>query len=380
MNLLLASLHNAAAMLWQMLWPLVLGFGISAALQVVVSKDAMARAFGRTGLKEVLVATGLGAASSSCSYAAAAAAHTAFKRGASFVPAMAFMIASTNLVVELGLVLWTLMGWRFVLAECVGAIVMIAIVWGVVAIRPPRKLIEAARAHDVEGEDGGCCHGHEHGRADEAPRSKLLQVADAFIMDWSMLWKEILIGVAIAGVLMTLVPAGFWQGLFISNGPEPWRTLENAAVGPLVAAASFVCSIGNVPFAALLWASGASFGGVVAFIYGDLIVLPLISAYRKYYGWKMAAYITAILYSAMALAGLVTEYLFQALGLLDNLPARSMAMASVDFAWDYTTWLNLAALLIGGGLFLLHLRGQTSGPSAREHDAHAEEEHVHHGH
>jgi uncharacterized membrane protein YraQ (UPF0718 family) len=366
------GVYAAAAMLWEMLWALVLGFGISAAMQVFVSKEKMGQMFGRTNLRSVGLAMGFGAASSSCSYAAAAATKTAFKKGADLVPALAFLLASTNLVIELGIVLWMFMGWRFVLAEVVGAFVMTAIMWLLVRLTSPNRLVEEAREHDEADENGGCGHEHHH-MSGGMERSALARTADAFFMDWSMLWKEIVVGVLIAGFLMVLVPHDWWEVLFISKGPYLLRLFENAIVGPLVAVASFVCSVGNIPLASLLWASGCGFGGVIAFIYGDLIVLPLIAAYRKYYGGKAAAYITGVLFGAMVGAGIVVDLLFAVFGLIPQGPRPAPAMSHASFQWNYTTWLNIIAIAVGAFLFYLHFRGRSGGAHEhiRGHEGHA---------
>ncbi len=249
------SLYESAAMFWEVLWALVFGFAISALLQVLVSKERMTQALGKPGLREVVLATVLGAASSSCSYAAVAAAWTAFKKGAALVPTLAFMFASTNLVFELGFVLWLLMGWRFVLAEFVGAFVLIGVMWLIVSLTLPKGLEDEARAHAQEADDRDHAgHDHaEHGNGGNAG-GKLRAVADAFAMDWSMLWKEMAIGFVIAGLLAVLVPNGVWQALFLTHAGSPaLKVLENAVVGPLIAVASFVCSIGNIPLASILW-------------------------------------------------------------------------------------------------------------------------------
>ena len=368
MHWLTGSLYHAAVMLWEMLWALVLGFGISATLQVYVSKERMARAFGKNGLREVMLAMGFGAASSSCSYAAAATMKTVFKKGAAFMPSLAFLIASTNLVIELGIVLCLLMGWRFVLAELVGAFAMVAVAWAIFDIRPPRGLIDGARKHAEKNEGG---HDHDSNRE----KTKLVQTADAFFMDWSMLWKEIVIGVLIAGFLMALVPKDWWQVVFLSHGPYPLRLVENAFVGPLIAMASFVCSVGNIPLASLLWSSGSTFGGVIAFIYGDLIVLPLVFVYRKYYGTKAALYITGVLFIAMVVAGIVVDLLFSGLGLAPHMGTGIPSLAQVGFSWDYTTWLNLAALLGGGFLVFLHMLHRA--PSKGHHAGNETKQHAH---
>ena len=257
---------------WETFWALVFGFAVSAALQVFVSRERVAQHFGRTNLRSVTLATGFGAASSSCSYAAAAAGRSAFAQGAALVPALAFMFASTNLVIELGAVLWLLMGWRFVLAEVVGAFVLIGLMWGLVRLFVPTDLEARAREHaeaatgehGEDGDSGDCCHheGH-HGEEEGGNTGRWGRLAEAFVTDWQMLWKEIAVGFLIAGFLSALVPGTWWRALFLSGGPGWLQTLENAVVGPLIAAASFVCSVGNIPLANLLWSGGISFGGVL---------------------------------------------------------------------------------------------------------------------
>jgi uncharacterized membrane protein YraQ (UPF0718 family) len=357
-------------MLWETFWALVLGFGFSAALQVFVSKEQMTRAFGRTGLREVALATGLGAASSSCSYAAAAAGRSAFQKGAALVPMLAFMFASTNLVVELGAVLWLLMGWRFVLAEVVGSFVLIGVMWLLVKLIFPKGVEEEARAKTnalTKGEDS--CHGGvtDHARQpsqgyglagehESEGGGKVERLADAFIMDWRMLWKEILGGFLIAGFLMAVVPANWWQALFLRDVAAPWRIVENAVVGPLIAIASFVCSVGNIPLASLLWSNGISFGGVISFIYADLIVIPLILIYAKYYGARAAAYITLVLYLSMVLAGIVVDLLFAGAGLIPTGPRPESIVAHAMIRLNYTTWLDAIALVIFAWLLYLYAR------------------------
>jgi uncharacterized membrane protein YraQ (UPF0718 family) len=360
------SFSHAFTMLWETFWALVLGFAFSAALQVFVSKEQMTRAFGRTGLREVALATGLGAASSSCSYAAAAAGRSAFQKGAALVPMLAFMFASTNLVVELGAVLWLLMGWRFVLAEVVGSFVLIAVMWLLVKFIFPRDVEEEARAHAGKvGGESDCCHGggqehdHEHDQdhaQEREGKGRMTQLAGAFIMDWQMLWKEILGGFLIAGFLMAVVPTNWWQALFLRDVAAPLRIVENAMVGPLIAVASFVCSVGNIPLASLLWSNGISFGGVISFIYADLIVVPLILIYAKYYGARAAVYITLVLYLSMVIAGIVVDLLFAGAGLIPTGPRPENMMAHAVIRLNYTTWLDAIALGIFGWLFYLHAK------------------------
>ncbi len=373
MHALWLSIYHAFLMLWSTAWALVLGFIISAGLQVFVSKERMTRMFGLTNPRTIGLATLFGAASSSCSYAAVAAARSAFQQGATLTVALAFMFASTNLVVELGTVLWVLMGWQFVLAEIIGAFVLISVMWLFMSIFFSRNLESAARNHaKIDNGAGGSratstggpagrasgservnhhsCHDHE-----SAP-NKPAQLANAFWMDWSMLWKEIFGGFLIAGFLSAFVPADWWKALFIQSGNEWLRLIENSAVGPLIALASFVCSVGNIPLATLLWQNGISFGGVISFIYGDLIVVPIILIYFKYYGARAATRIAVILYASMVIAGVIVDLAFAALNLIPRGPRPMSAMEHATLHWNYTAWLNLAALFVCLVLWFLRSR------------------------
>ncbi len=393
------GLYHAAAMGWGLLWALVLGFTLSGVLQVFVSKEQMSRAFGRTNLRSMALATIFGGASSSCSYAAAATGRSALRKGAALIPTLAFMFASTNLVIELGAVLWIVLGWRFVLAEAVGSVVLIGLLWILARLIFPRDLEDEARRH-AEGPgseaDGGCCghghdehgghsghdeheahgQGHEHGPATLAARVAQLgnwrRVADSFVMDWQMLWKEIVIGFLIGGFLAALVPDAWWRAVFLTATPGPWRLLENVVAGPILAALSFVCSVGNVPVASLLWSGGISFGGVIAYLYGDLLVIPLLSAYRKYYGGRTAFYLALVFFLSMIGAGLIVDLLFNALGLVPHGARPASVVRMAGFSWNYTTWLNMPALLLAGWFVYLHRRGEDEPEfTAPEHLEHA---------
>ncbi len=333
---LVRAIEISAAMAWEVAWSLVLGFTLSGLVQAVVSKQHMQRVLGRNGARETAIATLYGAASSSCSYAAAALSKTLFKKGAALIPSLAFLFSSTNLVIELGLILWFLMGWQFTAGEWIGGVVLVIAMSLLVRATYPKHLVEEARAH-VDGTSG-----HEHGdntvdgttlwdrlRNPQTP----VVVAQNAAMDWSMLWKDLLAGFIVAGVLSAFVPDTWWSHLFIG-------TVGGALVGPLVAIVTFVCSIGNVPMAAVLWAGGAGFGGVLAFLYGDLIVLPLLDIYRKYYGWRMAAYIAVVFYVTMVASALLVDVAFSALHLV---PARTQGGFALEtaFRMNYTFWLNL---------------------------------------
>ncbi|HTX22773.1 MAG TPA: permease [Candidatus Aquilonibacter sp.] len=368
MDSLWKGLYDAAVMLWDTLWALVLGFSLSAFLRVFLRREQITKQFGRDGLREVALATFLGAVSSSCSYAASSAAKTAFKKGAALVPTLAFMFASTNLVIELGFILWLLLGWPFLLAEIIGAFILIGVMWLLVKLTLPKGLEEAARAHNAGDEDEedscGCHSGGDEMESDDEPLSKKIrqrenwtQVAHAFFMETAMLWKEIGIGFLIAGFLMALVPESWWGKLFITSGTDFTRLLENAVVGPLIGALSFTCSCGNIPLASVLWSGGISFGGVISFIYADLIIIPLIFIYRKYYGGKAALYLTAILFVSMASAGIIVDLIFSALGLIPAVHL-SQAVMQTGFEWNYTTWLDLAAILWCAWLVALHFKNK----------------------
>jgi hypothetical protein len=359
------GLVNAGRMFWEVWWALVLGFALSGIVQAWVPRARLEHALGGRAFREVSLATALGAASSSCSYAAIAIAKSLFARGASLVSAMTFQFASTNLVFELGLVLWLFLGWRFTLAEFVGGIVLILILWPAVTLLITRGREEDARAHAAAADAG-----HVHYSAETAGlslRRKLgsLQawsdVAHNFRGDWEMLWKEIAAGFVIAGYVSTL-PPGFFNGLFITGAWTPLRIVENVVVGPLVAALAFVCSIGNIPLAAVLWSGGISFAGVLAFIFADLIIIPIVLAYRKYYGARVAALLVAAMFGAIVLAALIVDALFSAAGLV---PTRRPSIASISerpVTWNYTSVLDIVFAFVFVALIALTLRRGAKDP------------------
>jgi uncharacterized membrane protein YraQ (UPF0718 family) len=350
------ALLLAVGMLWQVGWSLILGFTLSGMVQALVSKERMREVLGREGLREIALATGFGAASSSCSYAAAAMSKTLFKQGAGFIPSLAFLFSSTNLVLELGIILWLLMGWQFTAAEWIGGLVLIAIMTVLVKLTYPRALIAEARAH-VETAHGG----HDHGSMEGEGRSPLerlrnpatrIAIAQNFAMDVSMLWKDLAAGFLIAGVLAAFVPDRAWTALFLNGASPAAHTLANAILGPLIAMITFVCSIGNVPMAAILWSGGISFGGVLAFLYADLIVLPLLDVYRRYYGVRMMLYMFAIFFVTMVASALVMDGVFSALHLV---PVRNPNIRAdlTTFSFNYTFWLNLIFGALGVYLWQL---------------------------
>ena len=309
------GLRNSLLMAYEVWWALVLGFAISAIVQAWVPRERVERALAGSGPGPVLRATGLGAASSSCSYAAIAIARSLFEKGASAATALAFQFASTNLVWELGLVLWILLGWQFTLAEFVGGFILIGLMTALLRFFVSPRLEERARDH---ARTAAAAHEHHHGGAGFAGsgwRARLASldawsgVGGYFRADWVMLWKEISIGFLLAGFI-ALLGDDFFSFLFVEDAPPVLRTIENVIAGPLIAVLSFVCSIGNVPLAAVLWSEGISFAGVMAFIFADLIVVPIVIAYRKYYGAAFAWRITALMFVTMVIAALVVDLLF----------------------------------------------------------------------
>jgi len=360
------ALSLAFAMFWEILWALILGFGLSGVVQAVVSKGEMSRLLPDDSPRSLCIASGLGAASSSCSYAAVALARSIFRKGANFTAAMAFQFASTNLVIELGIIMAVLLGWQFTLAEFVGGPLMIVFVALLFRVFLRRRLVEAARAQADKGL-AGRMEGHaemDMAVIDGSLWSRLRSAkgftatSHYFVMDWASVWVDIAVGLLIAGALGAWVPEAFWQGFFLVDHPllaKLWGPL----VGPLVAVVSFVCSIGNVPLAAVLWNGGISFGGVIAFIFADLIVLPVLDIYRRYYGWRMAGFLLAGFYAAMVAAGLIVELLFGAVGLVPD--QRSAKVVEASVTWNYTTILNLVFLTLAAVLVVRFLR--TGGPA-----------------
>jgi uncharacterized protein len=386
-----AALGMAGSMGWEILWALILGFLLSAIVQAVVRRSTVVRLLGDHRPRSLAVATGLGVASSSCSYAAVALARSLFRKGADFTAAMAFEIASTNLVVELGVILALLLGWQFTAAEFVGGPIMIVLLAVLFRMFVSRKLVARAREQADRGV-AGSMEGHaamdmsapgegSFGRRLLSPGG-LTSVSHVFVMEWAAILRDLVIGLLIAGAIAAWVPDSFWRDFFLSGHPGA-AAVWGPVVGPLVAMLSFVCSIGNVPLAVVLWTGGISFGGVVAFIFADLLILPILNIYRRYYGLKPALVLAGTFYVAIVLAGYLVELLFGGLGLV---PDRSRAhLPTGGIAWNYTTWLNLLFLAVAGLLVVRFVRSggwpmlrMMGGAPDQEHEhAHAHE-HAHH--
>jgi uncharacterized membrane protein YraQ (UPF0718 family)/YHS domain-containing protein len=358
------AVRDSLLMTWEVWWALVFGFAISAIVQAWVPRERVERALSGSGPKPVALATGLGAASSSCSYAAIAIAKSLFQKGASSATMLAFELASTNIVWELGLVLWVLIGWQFTLAEYLGGLVMIALIATLARVFISPRVEREAREHARRADT---LHAHHAAGGYASWRSRLTSgsawsdVAFNFRADWQMVYREIVTGFVLAGVIAQLGNA-FFNSLFITHTGGFVADLENVVVGPLIAVLSFVCSVGNVPLAAVLWSGGISFAGVLAFLFADLVVLPIVAIYRKYYGGAFAARIVALMFLTMALAALAIAGLFSALGLVPGgaRPTRADVFGSVEV--DYNLFLNALGVLIFAALFWLSARKGATDP------------------
>ena len=355
------GLANAFRMAWEVWWALVLGFLLSGIVQAWVPRSRLERVLGGSGVRQMGLATGLGAASSSCSYAAIAIGKSLFQKGASFAAATAFQFASTNLVFELGIVMWIFLGWQFTLAEFIGGLVLIALMWLGVRLFVTRRLEDEARAHALGAQTGHEHHSAESGRRRLRSVDAWSDVAHNFRGDWEMLWKEIGAGFLIAGFI-ALLPMDFFNRLFITDTGGPLQTIENVLVGPIVAALAFVCSVGNIPLAAVLWAGGISFSGVIAFVFADLIVIPIVLIYRKYYGGKVAAVLVGIMFATIVAAALIVDGIFTA---LDLVPTHRPSIESISeraITWNYTAALNIVFTVVAAALVALTLRRGAKDP------------------
>ena len=371
-------------MFWQVLWPLSLGFLLSAIVEAVVPKRSIEKALGRDSARSVLVASALGAASSSCSYASVAVARSLFRRGASFANAIIFEFASTNLVIELGLILFVLLGWQFLVGELSGGVVMIVVLTLIFRFTLRPRLVEEARAQAEKGRKGRMeGHGAMDMSVTEGPFLRRLFSGRAFtaishyyFMNIASVWTDLLIGFVVSGALAAWVPDSLWSKFFLT-GHGTLSDVWGAFVGPLISMLAFVCSVGNVPLAAVLWRGGISFGGAIAFIFADLIIIPILNIYRKYYGWRMMVYLLVVSYIAMVVAGLVIGLSFGALNMVPT--NRAVTVFQDHPHWDYTTFLNIVFLVFSAVLGIRFLR--TGGREMLQMMEMAPEEMAgHHGH
>ncbi len=348
--------YTTSGFFWMALWAFALGYVISSCIQVFVTEKRMQETMGQEESKGLLLGTFFGFISSSCSFAALASTKSLFKKGASFVSSIAFLLASTNLVVELGIIISIFLGWQFVVGEYVGGIILILISWLLIRIINPKKLIKNARER-LDNEDD------EEGNADKSWKKKMksetswAKVSQQYGMEWKMVWKDVTVGFTIAGIVAAFVPDSFFQTLFINSGQGTtefgfFTILEHIIVGPLAAFITFIGSMGNIPLAALLFGKGVSFAGVMAFIFSDLVVFPILRINAKYYGWKMSFFILFLLFTSLIGASLLLHYGFDLFGALPD-PSSVKIQESEYFKIDYTFWLNMAFLVISGYLIFL---------------------------
>ncbi|MCU7821267.1 permease [Kitasatospora sp. DSM 101779] len=382
MDALLHALKITGAMTWEITWALILGFLLSAIVQAVVHRETVARALGDARPRTLALASGLGMASSSCSYAAVALARSLFRKGADFTAAMAFEIASTNLVVELGVILALLMGWQFTAAEFTGGPIMIVVLallfrrfLRAPMVREAREHADRGAAGSMEGHaamDMGVRRGGGFFRRLASPEG-FTSVSHVFVMEWAAILRDLVLGLLIAGAVAAWVPDSFWEAFFFTGHPVAAK-IWGPLIGPVVSIASFVCSVGNVPLAVVLWKGGISFGGVVSFIFADLLILPILNIYRKYYGRRTTLFLLGTFYTAMVAAGYAVEIVFGALGLIPD--QADATVPSEGVRWDYTTWLNILFLLLAAVLLVRFfrtggagmLRAMGGAPDAARHD------------
>ena len=349
--------YTSAGFFWMALWAFVLGYIISSMIQVFVTEKRMQETMGGSESKGVLLGTFFGFISSSCSFAALASTKSIFQKGASFVSAIAFLLASTNLVIELGIIISIFLGWQFVVGEYVGGIILIGICWMLIRLINPKKLIDKARANLKDDGDDAMMNDSKDWKTQIKKEESWAKVAKKYKMEWQMVWKDVTVGFTIAGIVAVFVPDAFFQTLFINTGNGNtdfsfFEILEHVIVGPLTAFLTFIGSMGNIPLAALLFGKGVSFAGVMAFIFSDLVVFPILRINAKYYGWKMSFFILFLLFSALIGASLILHYSFDLFGFLPD-PSQVKIQENTFFKVDYTLFLNLIFLMISGYLVYL---------------------------
>lgn len=349
--------YTSTGFFWMALWAFILGYIISSMIQIFVTQKSMQKAMGENEGKSVLLGTFFGFISSSCSFSALAGTKSIFKKGASFVSSMAFLLASTNLVIELGIIISIFLGWQFVVGEYVGGILLILICWILIRVINPKKLIKKARKNLESDEDKMNMDDSTNWKEQIQKEENWAKVAKKYKMEWQMVWKDVTVGFTIAGIVAAFVPDSFFQTLFINSGQEStdfsfFEILEHIIVGPIAAFITFIGSMGNIPLAALLFGKGVSFAGVMAFIFSDLVVFPVLRINAKYYGWKMSFFILFLLFTALIGTSLALHYTFDVFNILPD-PSQVKIQDSEFFKIDYTFFLNLIFMLCSGYLIYL---------------------------
>lgn len=355
---------------WMALWAFALGYLISSLIQVLVTRSRMQRLMGHDGPRSMALGTAFGFVSSSCSFAALSTTRALFQKGAGLAPSMAFLLASTNLVIELGIVIALFLSWHFVVGEYVGGLLLIGFAWLFIRITRPDRLL--SRVRERLGDDGD----HTHDQP-PSPLQRLRSregwqaIGQSYVMEWQMVWKDVLIGFTIAGIIAAFVPDAAFKTLFIGAGsqtdPGFWAVLAQTLIGPIAAFATFIGSMGNIPLAALLHEHGVSFAGVMAFIFSDLVVLPVLRINAQYYGWKMALYILAMLLCGLVVVSLTLHYGLAALDWLPDSQGGGRQQREL-FKLNNGFVLNLVFLAISAGLGWLWWSGRSAGPGHEHHD------------
>ncbi|ACB53507.1 hypothetical protein cce_4159 [Crocosphaera subtropica ATCC 51142] len=358
---------------WKALWAFILGYIISSAIQVFVTRERMQKTMGKAGKKSIALGTFFGFISSSCSFSALATTKSLFKKGAGFIPSLAFLLASTNLVIELGFIIAIFLGWQFVVGEYLGGILLILFTWEIVRLTRPKKLIRKVRRklNETERETEDKNNGNNPDWKEKIQSQQAWnKVAKKYFMEWGMVWKDVTFGFTVAGIIAAFVPQSFFQTLFINAGNNPgfFSILEHTLVGPLAAFFTFIGSMGNIPLASILYSNGVSFAGVMAFIFSDLVVFPVIRVNAKYYGWKLSLYIVAVFLGALVATSMVMHYGFSLFNLLPESSSGQSAAETEKFAIDYTFWLNLLFIAITGILAWLNFGNQ--GQKKNQHHSH----------
>jgi len=348
--------NTSLGFFWMALWAFALGYVISSCIQVFVTEKRMQKTMGKNESKGVLLGTFFGFISSSCSFAALASTKSLFKKGASFVSSIAFLLASTNLVIELGIIISIFLGWQFVVGEYLGGILLILISWLLIRLFHPKGLIKKARERLQDNEDDDVNNQKSWKERIKTEKS-WAKVSQQYGMEWKMVWKDVTLGFTIAGIVAAFIPDSFFQTLFINSGQGNtdfsfFTIFEHITVGPLVAFITFIGSMGNIPLAALLFGKGVSFAGVIAFIFSDLVVFPVLRINAKYYGWKMSFFILMLLFISLVGASLLLHYGFLSLDLIPD-PSSVKVQDQSFFKIDYTFFLNIAFLLGSGYLIYL---------------------------
>lgn len=353
---------------WMAFWAFGLGYLVSSMIQVFVTRERMKKAMGKAEGKSLALGTFFGFISSSCSFAALATTRSLFTKGAGFIPSLAFLLASTNLVIELGIIIAVFLSWQFVVGEYVGGLILILLMWALVKVTKPKKLIEKAREHAKEETDEKDEEDIPNWKELISSKEGWAKVSERYVMEWRMVWKDVVVGFTVAGIIAAFVPERFFRSLFIGSGsddPTFWELLAQAIVGPIAAFFTFIGSMGNIPLAAVLFGNGVAFAGIMAFIFSDLVVFPVLRIQAKYYGWKMACYILVVFLAILVATSLIMHYSFDLLGMLPDPSSAKNVTDRTIFKVDYTFFLNILFAVLSAGFLIW--KAKLSGLSAKKH-------------